>query len=239
MASVEPGAKSTRLATLGAVFTAIIGSACCWLPLLLIAFGFSAAGVGSFFEAYRPFFLSAAFLLLAFAWYVTYRPAIGRAWMPLGGKEAQGPAEVCCIEEGAAAAAQPCCPTAASRRRWFQQIMLWVATGVVIAFAFFPSYLKFFLAGGGDHAPVANSSLVRTTTFAVRGMTCEGCAALVENTVKDIPGVLSAKVDYDQNRMVVSTQACCPVPVEPIVQALKKAGYRGEVVSDSPLQTGQ
>lgn len=45
--------KGAFLATLGAVFTAIMGSACCWLPLLLIAFGFSAAGVGAFFEQYR------------------------------------------------------------------------------------------------------------------------------------------------------------------------------------------
>ena len=78
MVSVETTEKKVRLATLGAVFTAIVGSACCWLPFLLIAFGFSAAGAGSIFAEYRPFFLTATFVLLALAWYLTYRSAIER-----------------------------------------------------------------------------------------------------------------------------------------------------------------
>jgi hypothetical protein len=54
MASVQSSEKKARLATLRAVVTSIVASACCWLPLLLIAFGFSAAGIGSIFEEYRP-----------------------------------------------------------------------------------------------------------------------------------------------------------------------------------------
>ncbi len=37
--------------------TALLSPACCWLPLLLIAFGASAAGVSGFFETYRPYLL--------------------------------------------------------------------------------------------------------------------------------------------------------------------------------------
>ena len=54
MASVQTSEKKAWLATFGAVVTSIVASACCWLPLLLIAFGFSAAGIGSIFEEYRP-----------------------------------------------------------------------------------------------------------------------------------------------------------------------------------------
>jgi copper chaperone CopZ len=119
------------------------------------------------------------------------------------------------------------------------KVMLWGVTILAIAFLFFPSYVKFFLTRGGADAPAANNPLVRTTTFAVKGMTCEGCAALVEKAVKDVPGVLSVKADYDKKQVVVSTEACCPAPVDPVVQALEKAGYRGEVVGDNPPQEGQ
>ena len=44
----------TRGALVGSsVLLAALSSACCWLPLLAVALGFSAVGVGSIFEAYR------------------------------------------------------------------------------------------------------------------------------------------------------------------------------------------
>ena len=46
----ERGQKVGLWATGGAVISAILSSACCWLPFLLIAFGASAAGVSGFFE---------------------------------------------------------------------------------------------------------------------------------------------------------------------------------------------
>jgi len=49
-----------RLSTPAAVGSAILSSACCWLPLLLLAFGLSAGGVAGFFETVRPYFLAAA-----------------------------------------------------------------------------------------------------------------------------------------------------------------------------------
>jgi hypothetical protein len=81
--------KNAFLATLAALFVAIVGSACCWLPLLLIAFGFSAVGVTSFFEQYRPYFLIVAFALLALAWYFTYQTVLWRIWRRLRGTPAE------------------------------------------------------------------------------------------------------------------------------------------------------
>jgi hypothetical protein len=56
----------------GAVITAILSSACCWLPLLLIAFGASAAGVAGFFDAYRPHLLASTAILMAVGFYLVY-----------------------------------------------------------------------------------------------------------------------------------------------------------------------
>ena len=114
------------------------------------------------------------------------------------------------------------------------KVVLWVVTVMTVAFLFFPQYMKFFLTGGGTEEPAANNPLVRTTTFSVEGMTCEGCSAVVEKVVKDVPGVLSVRVDYDNKRMVVTSQAGDTAPVDAVQQALEKAGYRGGVIDSPP-----
>lgn len=45
--------ESHRALVGGSVLVAALSSACCWLPLLAVGLGLSAAGVGSVFEAYR------------------------------------------------------------------------------------------------------------------------------------------------------------------------------------------
>lgn len=65
----------------GALFTgglaAILASACCLGPLVLIALGFSGAWIGNLtvLEPYRPIFIGAALVALFFAWRRIYRPA--------------------------------------------------------------------------------------------------------------------------------------------------------------------
>ena len=60
---------------IGSVVSAVFASACCWLPLLLLAAGMSGAAVAAAFERYRPAFLSLSFALLGAAFYFAYRPA--------------------------------------------------------------------------------------------------------------------------------------------------------------------
>jgi copper chaperone CopZ len=110
------------------------------------------------------------------------------------------------------------------------KVMLWLVTGVAVAFLFFPNTMKLFLSARGAGEPATDNPLVRTTTLSVEGMTCEGCAALVERTVKDVPGVLSVHVDYERKRAVVTSEACCPDPTEAVLDALRTAGYRATVV---------
>ena len=88
------------LAGLGALVTALAASACCWLPLILIALGFSAAGVGTLFERYQPLLLTATFSLLAFAWILSYRAPLGRLWARLTGRPIPSPAaDACCARD--------------------------------------------------------------------------------------------------------------------------------------------
>lgn len=57
--------------------------------------------------------------------------------------------------------------------------------------------------------------------------TGEGCAAIAEQAIRNVPGVLAVELDYQSKRAVVGTDACCPVPAEEVLAALNKVGYRG------------
>lgn len=56
----------------GSVLAAAAASACCWVPLLFLAFGASAAGVSAAFERLRPLFLGVAGVSLAVGFYMSY-----------------------------------------------------------------------------------------------------------------------------------------------------------------------
>jgi copper chaperone CopZ len=220
--------RAETVSRFGTVLSAIIASSCCWLPLVLLAFGVSGAGIAGTLETYRPGFTVLTVGLLAAAFYFAYAPR----------KTASATGDCC--------AAQDCCaaPTPAGKRRrtmtTLNKVMLWCVALLAVAFLLFPKYVGFFLSGpSGDGALAAENPLVRTTSFTVEGMSCEGCSALVEKTLMDVPGVLGVQVDHDHKRAAISTEACCPAPVEALLQALEKAGYRGEVVENSPSPTGQ
>jgi copper chaperone CopZ len=200
-------------AALGAVVSAVIASTCCWLPLLLLAFGLSAAGASAALESFRPGFLLAAAILLGSGFYLTYvrRPD-------------------CATGES--------CAVLNPRLRRLSRAMLWLAAAVALVVAIFPSYAE-ILSGGTGETAAAHGSNPETLTLTVEGMTCEGCSALVRKAVKDVRGVLSVQVDFARKQVVISTESCCPAPVEAILRALEKAGYRGEVIGDRQPHAGQ
>lgn len=185
-------------ASVGAMASAILSSACCWLPLLLLAMGVSAGGVGGFLDAYRPWLLGAAALLLAVAFYLTYFRA-------------------------------PACPPASScapsRLAIFNKVTLWVATAVVLAFAFFPSYVGLLL-GGAEPAPRKGAAPRETITLRIEGMTCEACAVHVRSGLEGVAGVHHASVDYAGSRATVETDG--RVNVGDLVAAVETAGYRAK-----------
>lgn len=93
------------VAQIGALASAVVASACCWLPLLLIAVGVSGTALSATFEAWRPVLLPVTFVLLGVASYFTYRKPKVLAATSAG----TAPSESCCSvpKQGAAEA---CCP---------------------------------------------------------------------------------------------------------------------------------
>jgi|TARA_R110000824_G_scaffold283266_1_gene471661 mercuric ion transport protein len=69
--------KSGRGSLFAGGVAAILASACCLGPLILITLGISGAWIGNLaaLEPYRPWFIGAALVAMVFAWRRIYRPA--------------------------------------------------------------------------------------------------------------------------------------------------------------------
>jgi mercuric ion transport protein len=107
----------------GALFVgglaAILASACCLGPLVLVALGLSGAWIGNLtrLEPYRPFFMAGALTALLFAGRHIFRPA-----------QTCNPGEVCAVPR---------------TRRIYKVLFVTVCVLVVIALAF-PYVVKLF-----------------------------------------------------------------------------------------------
>jgi hypothetical protein len=68
----KPGSKGTVFASLGALACVIVAASCC-LPLLPFLFAAGAAGTSAFVTKLRPYLLVLSVLLIAFAFYKSWR----------------------------------------------------------------------------------------------------------------------------------------------------------------------
>lgn len=114
----------------GVLMTALLASACCWLPLALVGFGASAVGASAFFEEYRLPFALLTLGLLGVAFYLSYRPARGSTVAGVSGAPAT--AEDCCTVAG---------DSGPSRLQRWNRILLWPVTAGAIALLLFPDYV--------------------------------------------------------------------------------------------------
>lgn len=194
-------------AATGATLSAILSSACCWLPLLLLAFGASATGLSAWFEVFRVPLLLVAALLLASGFYLVYlrKPACGP-----GGT----------------------CPAPNQRLARLNKGMLWLATLLVGAFAFFPNYASALLGSSRSHDVDGPTIRLR-----IEGMTCEACARGIEEELTAVPGVLDARVMYDEESAAIVVSPSKPPDETDLVAAVSRAGYKASLELDSKETT--
>ena len=213
--SKPPYNRGEMIAKIGTVVSAVMASACCWLPLILLAVGVSGAGVASTLQAYRPLFMAVTFAFLGAAFYFTARP-----------RKARDGGQACCGSEGAEVG--DCSAPAIKGNRFkmmtVNQAILWVVAVLAVAFLFFPNYAGLIIAAGDDN--IVTSDMHRAVVK-IEGMTCVGCAAVAEKAIRGVPGVLVVRVSHEKGEADVATEACCPMPTAEILTALEKAGYSG------------
>ena len=191
-------ARGGLVAASGSVLAAVVASACCWLPLLLLSFGASAAGLSATFEQMRPWFLGVTAVLLGAGFYLVYLR-----------KEKCAPGSSCAVPR--------------PRLQRFNRAVLWLATIMVAVFAFFPNYVGLLASSSEiDTSSQAEGSVL---TLNVEGMTCEACTIHVKSALDDVPGVLDSSVDYEAGRALVSIDRLAPPTEEALERAVAKAGY--------------
>lgn len=97
----------------GGVFAAVGSALCCGGPVVAVSLGVSGAGLTAF-EPYRPYFLSATAVFLVAGFWMLDRE-----------------------EKAACVPGKPCADPAVRKR---MKVILWIATGVAVVLATFPSW---------------------------------------------------------------------------------------------------
>lgn len=112
-------AKSGRGALLAGGVAALLASACCLGPLVLVSVGLSGAWIGNLtiLEPYRPLFIATALVALFSAWRRIYRPAQGCR-----------PGDACALPQV----------------RFTYRVIFWVAAALVVVAFGFPYVLPLF-----------------------------------------------------------------------------------------------
>jgi mercuric ion transport protein len=118
-AIVMSESKSGRGSLFAGGVAAILASACCLGPLVLITLGISGAWIGNLaaLEPYRPWFIGAALVAMVFAWRQIYRPA-----------DACQPGEVCAVPQV----------------RTAYKVVFWIVALLILTALAFPFVLPLF-----------------------------------------------------------------------------------------------
>jgi len=211
-ASTSPARVDSRRASLWAASTSVasaaLASACCWLPLLLVTLGLSAAGVASAFEKVRPYFLGVCAVLLGLGFYLVYFR-----------KETCAPGNACA--------------TPNRRVTPFNQAMLWVAALLVTVFALFPKWAGVALSFVPSQQADLASPGLSTMSLRIDGMTCESCALTAQRAILAVPGVRDAKVLYTEREARITLDGTSPASTDALLAAVQKAGYEARIASDA------
>lgn len=197
---------------LAALASAVLASACCIGPALLLALGIGSVGAtaaATFLAPYRPLFLGLAVLFLA------------GALLQL--RKQRTAAEAC-------AADGTCSPAKQGR----SQVLFGVLVLAVLMLGAFPVYSAYLAnRDTGDtraaaaSPPPAQSAAV-TVSLQVANITCDACVPHIQQALAGIPGILDAQVDEASGTVLVHYRAGQVQPPR-LVQALAQAGYPARI----------
>jgi len=191
------------LSLIGAVVAAVTASLCCLLPLAAAVLGVAGFAASEFFARWRPYLLAVTIGLLAVGFYLAYRPRRERA----------------CDSDGL-------CSRKPSRR--WNRAALWIATVLVALFAAFPYYGEWIVRAAGTASKPAAAGVatpVAHAAFNIEGMDCQVCAAGIEHSLRQTPGVVRAKVSFREKRASIDYNPH-KVDVAHLVMEITSAGFK-------------
>jgi len=104
---------------------------------------------------------------------------------------------------------------------------------IVAAFPYYSEPVAKLLLTSKVSETTATAPRLDRASFAVEGMDCAACAAVIEKKLKNLDGVQSAIVSYEQKRATVGFDSG-KVTIAQLEQAIEDAGYRAR-----PIQGGE
>lgn len=185
------------------IIAAIAASLCCITPILALLAGVSgAASSHSWLEPARPFLIGLALAVLSFAWYRSLRS-----------KEASA-----CGHDGAC--------TVEKKSFLTSKTFLIIITVAAIALIAFPYYAKiFYPKTEKQNIVVVERNNIQTASFSIKGMTCQGCEAEVNNQLYKVVGVINAQTFYNKGISTVKFDKS-KASVEQLKNAIAQTGYQ-------------
>lgn len=190
-----------KAGTLGGL-SAVFASACCGLPLLLIALGLGGLGLGRFLGIYHWHFTGAGALLLAAAWFVFLKE---RSRLRAAGSKI--------------------------RNARLTPLLLAVATAAVLGFGALNVWSALGLGSKAREVAAAglgSSGELAQAVLPVEGMTCFTCEWSVEKALGKLEGVVEAKASASEGKVVVRYNPG-HVTLEQMVEAVAATGYKASL----------
>ena len=86
--------------------------------------------------------------------------------------------------------------------------------------------------GSASQASEVQRSRVPSQTLMVEGASCASCVTKIEQALKDVPGVISAEMNFADRTVQVSGD----VPGDRLIEAVEKAGYGAMTMADTSAE---
>lgn len=182
---------------MAAVGAGIAASACCTIPLLLVAMGAGGAWVSTFtaFEPFRPLFIVLALGFLGYAGYREYRTSTG-----------------------------PECDCEVTMQDKLRRTLLVVGLIVTVGLIASPWIIGGTASAISKGTTVIDNQQFQQVELEVEGMTCATCNITVQKALTNLEGVQNATVTFEPPLAVV-TYNPDQVSVEDLTTATTNVGY--------------
>ena len=189
------------------IFAAIGASLCCITPLLALLGGASGLATSfSWIEPYRPYFIAATVMIFGYAWYQKLKPQ----------------KDIDCS-----------CETNSSPSFWQTKKFLGIITIIASLLIVLPYYAKVFYPKPQQaKVLVVNDNNIKTVSYGISGMDCEGCTAHINSELASINGVIEANTSYKNANSIVKFDNS-KISADSIASAVANIGYKVTTITNN------
>tara|TARA_B100000795_G_scaffold269317_1_gene258352 strand:+ start:559 stop:1146 length:588 start_codon:yes stop_codon:yes gene_type:complete len=181
------------------IITAIAASLCCISPFLALIVGTTGiASTFSWIEPFRPFLIALTILALLLAWYQKIKPQ-------------KQEIDCDCKEEN---------QTFLNSKKFLLYVTLFA--GLMLAF---PYYSQIFYSKTSQDKIHVKESNISEIEYNIKGMTCIGCEAHIENEVNKLDGIIVVKANHEKGNTIIKYDKT-KIANNDIENAVKKTGYK-------------